>query len=94
MLQFQTLEGEATYFLFSMTVVFGWRRAVSQVTKRPEIADRGLPPEDLLLFANEPPPFCATDTPHGRQDNRIPCFVYDTEVQSLYDREWETRLVG
>ena len=28
------------------------------------------------------------------EDNRISCIVYDTEVQSLYDREWETRLVG
>ena len=51
-LQFQTLEGEATYFLFSTTVVFGWRRAVPLVTKRPEIADRGLPPEDPFLLAN------------------------------------------
>ena len=50
-LQFQTLEGEATYFLFSITVVFGWRWAVAQVTKRPVIADRGLPPEDPLFLA-------------------------------------------
>jgi hypothetical protein len=63
-LQFQTLEGEATYFLFSVTVVFGWRRAVARVTKRPEIADRGLPPEDPFFLANQPPPFCVTDTPH------------------------------
>jgi hypothetical protein len=55
-LQFQTLEGEATYFLFSTTVVFGRRWAVPPVTKRPVIADRGLPPEDPFFLANQPPP--------------------------------------
>ena len=77
-----------------MTVVFGWRRAVPQVTKRPEIADRGLPPEDPFLLANQPPPFCVTDTPHNEQDNKISCFVYDVEVQSSYDRDKEAQFAN
>ncbi len=92
-LQFQILEGEATYRLFSIIVVLGWRRAVARVTKRPEIADRGLPPEDPFFLANQPPPFRATDTPHGREHSKIPCVVYDTAVQLVYDRSSEARLV-
>ena len=86
-LQCQTLEGEATYLLFSTTVVLGWRRAVARVTKRPEIADRGLPLEDPFLLVNQPPPFWATDTPHDRKDNRISCFVIQLGVHCLYDRD-------
>lgn len=93
-LQLQTLEGEATYFLFSTTVVFGWRWAVAQVTNRPVTADRGLPLEDLLFLAIQPPPLYVTDTPHNKEDSRISCFVYDNVVTSLYDTEWKTRLVG
>ncbi len=38
------------YFLFSTTVVFGWRLAVAWVTKCPVMADRGLPPEDPFFL--------------------------------------------
>ena len=91
-LQFQTLEGEATYFLFSTTVVFGRRWAVPQVTKRPVIADRGLPPEEPFFLAIQPPPSASRIRLTNKEDSRISCLAYDEEVSSLYDTEGKTQV--